>query len=742
MTASFTVIRDRWGIGHVRADHALDAFRAQGWLAAADRIWQMEWDRLRAQGRWASVVGPSAVAEDRVLRRLGIAAAARRDLAALDDGARAMVEAYSAGVNEWLVANAGNLPAEFVDHPDAPEPWEPWHCLAVYKVRHLYMGTLHRKLWRAAVTRRAGGDVVAAMVGDPAAASAMVPGHGDDVGLLDAVSAILTASEMTLAGLPDVDGASNSWAIAGSRTATGAPLLAGDPHRGIEFPNVYHQCHVTCDEFDAIGLAFPGVPGFAHFGHNDDVAWCITHGMADDTDLFVEPPTAITDRRVERIEVRGAEAVDVVCASTPRGPVVLGDPDGTDPVLSMAYTGLGGAGQADTTVACLRPMLSASNVEELEVAVADWVIPVNNLLTADRAGTISFLLRGRLIDRPAANRWGPVPGTDEHAWQPSSVVPFEAMPRWRDPDRGFLVTANNRISERGPYVSLDFAGPSRHDRIVELLGDLTAATSADMATIHADVRSLVAPDVLARLAGATPATDLGRAALGLLDGWDHEMAADSAAATVYAATRNAWHVLVVERLGLDDLTTVEAGWPSAVLASRYTYEGASRLLVGDGWRLVPGLDDQTLATELGALVDSVAADLAAELGPDPETWRWDRVHTMVSPHPLASARPGMGHLHPPTDGVAGDGDTVRCASINPASGLGSAAGSVARYVFDLSDWDASGWVVPHGVSGRRDDGHDLDQRATWLACELLPMLYSPTALAANTMSTEVVEASD
>ena len=731
-----SVTRDRWGIGHIAAPDAMAAFAAQGWLAAADRLWQMEWDRRRALGRWAEVAGPGAVAEDKLFRRLDLAGRAQSNWEQLSADTRAMTEAYAHGVNVWLAANGDDLPAEFDAHGVGPDPWEPWHSVAIYQIRHFFMGTFHRKLWRGAVALRAEPALVRAMVGNVGADSPMVPAtddRGQTLDLLADAEAVLRSARADLAALPDTDGGSNSWAVHGSRTATGAPLLAGDPHRGIEFPNVYHQCHLACDSFDVIGLAFPGVPGFPHFGHNANVAWCITHGMADDTDVFIEHG-ALTVERTETIKIRGAEPVVVTCATTPRGPIVLGDPTSGEPTLGLQWTAWHGP---DTTFEALWPMLTASNVDGFEASLRPWVIPINNVLSADTSGNISFQLRGRVVERPNANRWVPVPGNDTHGWAGIDPVPFEQLHHWRNPDRGYLVTANNRTSDAPPYVSLDFSGPARYDRIVELLAALEPAETdvAAMAAIHLDVHSSVAVQLLPLLLAATPTTAEGRAAQRHLAGWDAELTAESNAATIYSGVRVEWAHEVARLLGLDDAHLVEPGSPSALFASRALFGASHRLLAGDGWRLLPAMSAEGLAATLGAAFDRVAANLADRLGSDADQWRWGRAHTMVSPHPLASARPEFGALHPPVDGIPGDGDTVRCASIMPAYGDRAAAGSVARYVFDLADWDRSGWIVPHGVSGVRGSGHDLDQRSSWVDGELIPMAYSPAAIAAVTAET-------
>ncbi|MFV0525617.1 MAG: penicillin acylase family protein [Acidimicrobiales bacterium] len=772
---------DRWGISHLEAPDPLAVFWGQGWVAAGDRLWQMEWDRRRGQGRWAEVVGAAAVAEDVFFRRFGLARSAEAQWSTLAPATRRMTEAYAAGVNAWLGEHADRLPADVARHPEPPEPWAPWHCLLVYHVRHLFMGSLTRKLYRALVADTAGAEVAVATVTPPgdrwatpmippgalgdgaagsaltgadgAAGSALTGADGAAVGVatLAGVTTWLDALNRSVAGAGtgadgdgpsagDAEGGSNSWAVAPGRTASGAPLLAGDPHRGIEFPNAYHQVHLRCDRFDAIGLGFPGVPGLPHFGHNERVAWCITHGMADDTDLFVEDgPVAVVG--TETVVVAGGADVTVTRARTERGPVVLGDPGGDAPVLSMAWTATQDPGRrGDTTFDCLWPMLEAGDVDGFEAIMGSWVVPVNNLLTADVDGAISLRIRGRILERPAANRWGPVPGDAQHGWaDQATVVAYDALPRWRDPERGYLVTANNLLAGGGPYVSLDFADSPRHDRLVERLDPLDRATVADMVDIHADTVSVRARALLPVLATATPATHGGRRALALLAAWDGDLTAGSAAAAVYGLIRAEWAEEITRRLGLRPDGV--AGWPSRLGLGRMLHDDATALLARGRWGLVlaPGSeppDPAILAGTLGSIVDQVAARLADRFGPDPATWSWGPLHPTVNAHPLAAAGIGPAEWSPPADPCPGDGDTVRCAAVNPAAGTGASVASVARYVFDLADWDRSGWVVPHGVSGVPGGAHDKDQRPAWLAAELLPMAYSPAAVAAATVTSE------
>ena len=688
-----TVRRDRWGIAHVEAPSADAAFAAQGWVAADDRIWQMEWDRRRALGRWAEVVGMAGAREDAFFRRLGLAAIARADYAALDGRTQAMCEAYARGVNRWLSTHEDALPVEFEHHRASPERWEPWHCVAVYKLRHIFMGTLTRKLWRGRIMAQAGPEAVMATVGDIESDTAMVPGDGPRPDLLADAASVLDACAADMAALAaamDSDGASNSWALSGERTASGKPLLSGDPHRGIEFPNVYHQCHLRCDEFDAIGMGFPGVPGLPHFGHNAEVAWGITHGMCDDTDVFVErfePGSKLGEPwRTEELQIRGEGTVEVLCGSTPRGPVVLGDPaDGV--ALSMQWTGMFGP---DTTLDALWPMLVAESTAELVEAVRPWVLPVNNLLAADRAGSIAFKIRGRVIERQPASRWTPVPGTDEFAWDGLEPVPFEDLPEWADPERGFLVTANNRTADGGPYISMDFAGPSRHDRICELLAPMSGATVADMSAVHGDVTSLVAANVLGLIIeyAVECGHELSHTLLDMLADWgpahDRRFGPGNDLCRRQAAAdrgdhRASRHCRGPTRRG--GMAACGRGQPDGG-GRRHPHALRAQPRRGPGARQPhrPAHGRERLCRRDRRRADPAARRRSA--GVDMGEGASDG---LAAPARL-SAPPRRATCTRRSTAAPATGDTVRQGGTAPETGERAIHGSVARYAFDLGDW--------------------------------------------------------
>jgi penicillin amidase len=755
--------RDREGIPHVRAGSAHDAFFGQGWVHAQDRLFQIEYDRRRAYGRWAEWVGPAGLESDRLLRRFRLEDSVRLDWEHASADTRAMLEAFAAGVNAF-VQSTTRWGVEFEIVEARPAPWEPWDSIAVFKVRHLDMGPWKAKLWRARLLRHLGPERAAALTRQPQPHPMLIlpPGaeyRGVRVDGLEEMERHASAMALVPGGPASAAApqGSNNWALGGGRTASGKPLVAGDPHRALDVPNVYYQNHIACPEWDAIGLSFPGVPGLPHFGHNARVAWCVTHGMADYQDLYIERFDASdphryelrgewreADVRRESIAVRGAAPVEIETVATHHGPVIVGEPRHGH-AIACAYSAIVGP---NSTFDAIVPMLRARSADELEAAMRPWVEPVNNLVFADVDGRIGYRTRGRVPVRSMANAWVPVPGwTGEHEWR--GTIPFEEMPALRDPDTGFIATANGPIAgaDYPHYLGLDCAPDFRTRRVVARIDALDKATAQDMAAIHADRVSLPARELVGLLGrlGVAEAPGLRRgdprcrSALERLLAWDGVMEKGAVAPAIYAALR--------ERLARDLLTpilgplaseafaTVPGGGVAhmvrlkARLPEMIRDDDRSLLPAGADW---PGVLAQALA---GAVTD-----LDAALGGDMDGWRWERLHVTRPQHPLVAGFPHLeGRLNPPSVAVGGDGETVNAAGYVPGAGYQLALTSVARYVFDLGDWEASAWVVPCGASGHPGDRHWADQLQAWAACRLLPMRYDWARVRAEAESGETLE---
>ncbi len=731
------IFRDHYGIPHIRAQTLADAFFAQGFAHAQDRLWQMDYDRRRAAGRWAEWAGDAWIDQDILMRRLGLAASAEVDYANFDAETKVIFDAYAAGVNAFI-AQTERLPVEYQLVDATPEPWLPWDGCAIYKVRHVLMGTFGTKLWRARVMQELGPEVMVALRKGGESAGSVITMPGSRYAAPAIAIDTLPLAEI-LEGRWEWAAGSNSWVLNGTRTASGAPLLAGDPHRALEVPNVYYQNHLACPEFDVAGYSFAGIPGFPHFGHNNEVAWCITHAMADYHDLFIEKfapddPTQYAfrgewrtaERRQETITVRGGKVITIDLTTTHHGPIILGDP-ATGYALALRYSATAQPNQGFNT---FLPMLRAQNAAEFEATMRSWVDPANNLLFADRQGTAKYLMRGYLPQRSRANAWLPVPGwTGEYEW--GEPIPFEALPRADAAATGYIVTANNRIvTEDYPYlVAIDWAPPHRAQRIERRIGELAGATVDDMMAIHADRLSLpsrIFNDRLGSLAIDDPQVEAARQ---LLLAWDGTMAGELAAPAVYVLWREQTTALLVEQSTLQALRGIPISeQPLAVrmlsLGSRLRAPVAALLAADDQAFLAEGQTwDQLLAASLGRAVEW----LTAKMGPDMAAWRWDTIHRTAPTHTLAGTFPdAAAMLNPPAVGMGGDGDTPQAAAYAGLEGVGFnlTNTSVARYCFDLADWDQSGWVVPLGASGHPGSKHYADQVTAWRDIQLVPMLYS------------------
>ncbi|HMO54149.1 MAG TPA: penicillin acylase family protein, partial [Tepidiformaceae bacterium] len=526
-----SIRRDAYGIAHVEAGSAHDAWFGQGFVAAQDRLWQMEYDRRRAVGRWSEAAGPAALAADRMARRLGIEAAAKADLAVMAQEIRAMFEAYAAGVNAWLASNPA-LPQEYELTGIAPEPWEPWQSLAVFKIRHVLMGEWQWKMAVGGLLARVGMETFRTLDFLPAKGTAtiLLPGGLRERDLYDLGNAEIAACADQLGFLSEIDGGSNSWVVSGSRTTTGKPVICNDSHRALDVPNAYWQVHLECPECNVAGATFAGFPGIPHFGWNGSVAWNITHTQADYQDLYVErfeggnvltangPIPA--ERRDETNQGRRGEPLTITFWRAAQGPVVHGAP-ASGRAISLRYTALDGPRKPFDG---LLKTVASRTVDELFDAQRTWVDPVNNLVAADTAGNIGYMVRGELpIRSSTTNRIVPAPGwTGENEW--IGIVPFEDLPRSVNPAEGYYATANNRVVDGNePYISEYFASPARANRLNELLYQTGELSPETIASWQGDVTSVPARVTGSVIAASGPFSGNAERARSMLANFDGDL---------------------------------------------------------------------------------------------------------------------------------------------------------------------------------------------------------------------------
>ena len=741
------VYRDQYGIPHIKAESEMDAFFAQGFVTAQDRLWHMEYDRRRGSGRWAEAVGEQGVAQDKMMRRFRLEASAKADYQVMNTHTKSVFDAYAAGVNAFIDSGDA-LPVEYRITGLEPEPWQPWDGLIAYKVRHISMGVFESKVWRARMVREMGSEAAGKLFPgvEPGYLMILPPGSTSP-GPLDEGLKELAEGAAGLNHLNEMDSGSNSWILGGAETATGKPILAGDSHRALDTPNSYYQNQVACPEFDVVGLSFPGVPAFPHFGHNGRVSWSVTHTAADYQDLYVErfqdgkylykDQWLDAETHDETIKVRGGGDVHTTVTVTQHGPVIAGDP-AKGSGLAFKYTA---TEQASTWPEILWQMLRAENCQELVDDMEGWVDPCNNLLFADIHGDMGYLCRGRIPIRSRVNGWLPVPGwTGEHEWE--GDIPFDELPVSINPPEGYIATANNRpVGDDYPhYIAIDYTPEFRVKLVTAGLKSLNRPTAEDMAQVHAQRLSLPALAYQGVVKQIEPSDEPTKAAKQLLLDWNGQMDADKVQPTIYSAMRDALlkgvlETNLTEKLAYDAWHPADRGLGSfsnrlkARLVSMIEQDDRSLLPEGDTW-----------PTAVVRALSKAVVTLSERLGEDMSQWQWERVHQARPKHNLSAAFPELAELlDPPAIPTSGDGDTPLQGGYSPAAPNTVTSLSVARYSYDPSNWENSLWVVPLGSSGHPGSHHYFDQSETWRQVKMIPMGYDWDAIAASCETEQTLE---
>lgn len=690
------IVRDAHGLPHIFATNEQDAFRALGYLHASDRMAQMEVQRRIGAGRAAEVVGPLALPIDRFMRTLGLYAQAEAAYADLPAEARVAIDAYVAGVNAWLESRTGPLPIEFQLLFHTPEPWRPADSLVYGKLMSLLGGSWRNELERAALLDKLGPEQVRDLFPDDPPGSPVTLAAG--IGWRRLADAVVPP-------LPDL-AASNWWALAGSRTVTGKPILVNDPHLNIQVPSQWHLARIVTPELSLAGAFAPGVP-FLIMGHNGHVGWGFTTPYSDTEDLFVEtvdpadPDRYLTedggrtfDTRAEVIHVRFGGTISHTVRSTRHGPVISDvNPDarmaaGQGKVVALASAALT---KNDANIAATWALNRARSVAEAMDALRNYHAPHQNIALADTAGSIGFVSAGRIPIRTGFQGDLPVEGaTGTARW--SGFVPFESLPQAINPASGLIVNANNRVAGPDfPYViGRDFAEGWRAARIAEVIGEREASEGQEAHL--ADILSLPAREMLPLLTARQPRGALEADALGLLRGWDGTMKSDRPEPLIFE-----WWLMELRRAVLRD----ELG--------DLFEDGLDARLLLHLIRERPIWCDDVDTPEREDCDHAVGSALAATLqalrdrhGPHVYSWTWGEEHQVETGHALLARMPVLNWWFSQRLPTGGGFYTVNRAG---GAGRGKDApfahnhGAVYRGIYDLADLGESRFIALGGPSG-------------------------------------------
>lgn len=751
MHGPIEIVEDRLGIPHIRATSKHDAFFGQGYVVARDRLFQIDFSYRRELGRLAEALGPRFLPADRAARLFLYHGDIDAELKALPPEVLECARGYVAGVNARIAeleADPGQLPLEYGILGIAPLRWD---VRDLVRMRSSAMGDADDEVRRAQLQARGLLDfdgladplrpawqftipdgldcaaVTEADLGTLAEAARPLPFGAREVAFYDR-----ELDRVDLAGQ-----GSNAWTVAGSRTATGRPILANDPHLAIGGASPRHIAHLTAPGLDVIGGGQPGLPGIMQ-GHTDRFAFGRTNFHIDQTDLFIlETREGDPDHyrhkgewkpfeTVEQeIAVKGAAPERIVLRYSQGRPIVSQDPSRRRAVAFASASLLPGANMQFAMIAINLAHDWASLREAFKLHVSP-----TNIHYADIEGNTGWYAVGYAPRRPRHDGLFPAPGDGSYDW--TGILPVEEMPHIYNPRQGWFASANEmNLPADYPYkqriISFSWSDSFRHDRIAEVLSAQPKHRLEDSIALQHDVQSLPAR-ALVKLLPATLSPEATPAAA-LLRRWNCGIEADSAAALLYE--------LVMPELS--------SGFREAVIppAARDLIKSVNlsemlRLLAAPDARL--GRDPAAIRD---ALIDKALVagwKKAVQLqGADPTQWRWGDLHHVVIAHPL-SAMPEIAAAFPKVDDgrSGGDGTTVMARGVNPARGFQVIHGASYLLVADVGAWDNSRVLLLPGQSADPRSPHYRDFYQYWLAGQMQPLWFSKAAVDAHAVERTVL----
>ncbi len=775
LTGSVEVIRDKFGVPHIYADTPQDLFRAQGFVHAQDRYFQMEFWRRIGQGRLAELFGVSALKQDKFIRTVGWHRTAAQEAQSMDASLRTVLESYAAGVNAYALNNTGKLGLEFkvlglTGATWQPEAWQPENTLTWGKAMSWDLGgNLDTELIRAALLEKGGEALAQAVLPPyPQDAPVIVPTQtslkeGLKVGRLAGLSAstqtfkpanlqtqdllnTLNSLQSVIGGWRDEGIGSNNWVIGGARTTTGKPILADDPHLSVQMPSIWYQVGLHCRvvnascPYDVVGVSFPGTPGVV-IGHNARIAWGVTNVEPDTQDLYVEKPDPNNADAFEfmgkfepaqiieeTINVQGKEPVKLKVRITRHGPII-NDADGANyedakrqtQSVALKWAAL----EPGTLFKSVLGLNRAQNWDEFRTALRDWDTPAQNFVYADVDGNIGYQMPGRVPIRKSGNGAAPMPGWDgEHEW--TGYIPFDELPKLFNPPQGFIVTANNAVvDDTYPYwITGDWERGYRARRITQLIESKDKWGVQDIREIHGDVQSGHADDVLPVVFKAVDGMPLAsevNTAVELLKKWDRRNTTDSAASTIFEAF---WFKLA-HKLFADDLGKEFA--EDALSTNTPTKLAVKNALANPD---LPYWDDVTTPAKegqqaiiLSALTETMT-ELKARLGNDTAQWQWGKVHQITFQNQTlgkSGVAPIEAIFNRGPFPIIGSSSAVNAQNHRPDFSVRSHPSW--RMVVDLSNFNNSIAIHPTGQSGHAGHPHYDDMMQQWIAVQYNPFYW-------------------
>ncbi|MGI2328847.1 penicillin acylase family protein [Planococcus sp. YIM B11945] len=732
LDSEVVVTRDDMGVPHIQAESDADLYRAQGYVQAQDRMFQMDLSRRQASGRLAEVVGAAAVGTDKFFRTFSLRDAAEKSWNGYNAEAKQVLEWYAEGVNAYMqeAKEEGTLSFEFTLLGYEPEEWTPTDSLTIGKFMAYDLGgnwsTLAIRHW--ALNEFPEDKAKELFITYPENAPAIIEAN--------LKQPVKVAGEFDGSVIPPEFNGSNNWVVSGDKTVSGKPLLADDPHLGLSTPSIWYQMHLESPEQNVSGVIFAGIPGII-LGHNEKIAWGVTNVGPDVQDLYIETPNPENptqflyegkweqaEVRNEPIKIKDGKTEEFEVVVTRHGPIisnVLYEEEDPGALFSMQWTAL----EPTLELQAVLSFNKASDWNEFETAMEDFQSPAQNFVFASTDGTIAYKANGRIPIRKTGDGQLPVPGDSaDYGWK--GYVPFDELPKLVNPKEGFIATANNQVVDDSyPYHITDFwAQPYRYERIAEVLEASDELTPEDMMALQMDQKNLYAAEFLDDMIAAVRSEthdfdDL----LDMMEQWDQVDSKDEAAPLVFHQWMKKLPVTLLADEFPEDVFGMLPG------KNHITDEMMRDAFAGNegAWVTEYGGTGKWLADSLEATV----SELEDEFGDKFNDWNWGERHQLTFPHPLAGASPIFEQfLNPDPVPIGGSNITVQAAASDSEGNVDH--GASWRFVADLSDLSSAYHIVGPGQSGHMKSDYFHNQVDDWAEGN-----YHETAIDGNAKGSEL-----
>jgi penicillin amidase len=754
------IIRDSMGVPHIYAATEQDLFMAQGYIHAQDRFFQMDLWRHIGAGRLAEMFGESQVETDIFLRTMGWTHIAEEEIKTLDAKSLEILQAYTDGVNAYLAEHQGaELSLEYVLlsvlSPDYdPEPWEVSNTLTWAKVMAFDLSgnsSGWQDLTRAKIYKQVGEEKAKDLFLEYPSKHPFIvpePSSGETFLDLDAQMAVGQV-DPNPTSQPPINWiqtgpmvGSNSWVISGDRTTTGSPLLANDPHLGIQMPSIWYEVGLHCQPISEVcrsnvtGFSFSGAPGVI-IGHNSNIAWGFTNVGPDVLDLFIEKINPENPNQYEfkgewrdmtlvdeTIKVAGGEPINITVRHTHHGPIYSDIDDSFENLsettdlevpslyaVSVRWTAL----EPSSIFEAILNMNLASDWASFRDALRDFNVPSQNMIYADVNGNIGYQTPGNIPIRASGDGLLPVPGwTGEYDWQ--GYIPFEELPTSFNPPQGFIVTANNAIvGAEYPYsISKTWDLGYRANRISELIQSHEKISIQDIQAIQGDSFNAMGPVLIPILSTLAIEDQELNQYVSALESWDYQNNAGSRQAAIFNAF---WRHLLLETFS-DEIPDNIPNSSSAFLIIENLIDDPQN----EWWDNIDTTDIETRDMIMIRALKDAIIELEDLLGKNDRDWQWGDLHTRTFRSNL-----GIGPLALifnrgpfPTDGSS---SAVNNTSWIEANGYDIVVLPSMRMIVDLADLENSYTVHTTGQSGHAFHPHYIDMADLWGKNLLHPMLW-------------------